>query len=66
MLYEVITRRTFDDIFIKRFFGSYIYRESNVYNNRQIENYTAGMEAMLESERIKNEIFTLEHDMWEF
>lgn len=59
-------RRTFDDIFIKRYFGSYIYRESNVYNNRRIEDYSAGMEAMMESERIKNEMFNLEHDMWEF
>ncbi|MCU4174484.1 gliding motility protein GldN [Carboxylicivirga sp. N1Y90] len=59
-------RRTFDDIFIKRYFGSYIYRESNVYNNRRIENYAAGMEAMMESERIKSSMFQLEHDMWEF
>ncbi|TAJ13546.1 gliding motility protein GldN [Marinilabiliaceae bacterium JC017] len=59
-------RRTFDDIFIKRYFGSYIVRESNVYNNRNIETYTAGMEAMMESESIKNSIFTMEHDMWEF
>ncbi len=59
-------RRTFDDIFIKRYFGSYIYKEANVYNNRRIESYTAGMEAMMESERIKTEIFEKEHDMWEF
>lgn len=59
-------RRTFDDIFIKRHFGSYIYKESNVYNNRRIEDYTAGMEAMMEAERIKNSMFNLEHDMWEF
>ncbi|WP_430812018.1 MULTISPECIES: gliding motility protein GldN [unclassified Carboxylicivirga] len=59
-------RRTFDDIFIKRYFGSYIYKEANVYNNRRIEDYTAGMEAMMESERIKQEIFEMEHDMWEF
>ncbi len=59
-------RRTFDDIFIKRYFGSYIYKEANVYNNRRIESYTAGMEAMMESERIKNDIFVKEHDMWEF
>nr|WP_321453691.1 gliding motility protein GldN [uncultured Carboxylicivirga sp.] len=59
-------RRSFDDIFIKRYFGSYIYRESNVYNNRRIEDYTAGMEAMMESERIKTQMFNMEHDMWEF
>ncbi|TRX61579.1 gliding motility protein GldN [Carboxylicivirga sp. M1479] len=59
-------RRTFDDIFIKRYFGSYIYKEANVYDNRRIEDYTAGMEAMMESERIKQSIFEKEHDMWEF
>jgi gliding motility associated protien GldN len=59
-------RRTFDDIFVKRFFGSYIVREANVYSNRRIEDYAVGLDAMLESERIKNEIFTFEHDLWEF
>lgn len=59
-------RRTFDDIFMKRFFGSYITRESNVYNNRGIDTYAVGMEAMLESDRIKTDIFTFEHDLWEF
>ena len=59
-------RRSFDDIFINRYFGSYIVKESNVYNNRQIDTYAVGIEAMLESERIKNDIFILEHDMWEF
>ncbi|MBN2167318.1 MAG: gliding motility protein GldN [Marinilabiliaceae bacterium] len=59
-------RRTFDDIFIKRHFGSYIVREANVYNNRQIDQYAVGMDAMLESERIKNDIATFEHDLWEF
>ncbi len=59
-------RRTFDDIFMKRYFGSYIVRESNVYNNRRIDDYAVGMEAMLESDRIKNDIFVFEHDLWEF
>ena len=59
-------RRTFDDIFMKRYFGSYITRESNVYNNRTIDQYAVGMEAMIESERIKTEIFDFEHDLWEF
>jgi len=59
-------RRTFDDIFVKRYFGSYIVREANVYNNRQIDQYAQGLDAMLESERIKNEISVFEHDLWEF
>jgi len=59
-------RRTFDDIFVKRYFGSYIVREANVFANRNIEQYSQGLDAMLESERIKNDIATFEHDLWEF
>lgn len=59
-------RRSFDDIFIKRYFGSYIVKEANVYNNRGIQDYAVGVEAMLESSRIKNDIFSFEHDLWEF
>ena len=59
-------RRSFDDLFIKRFFGSYIVKESNAYNNRGIETYAVGLDAMLESNRIRNDIFQFEHDLWEF
>jgi len=59
-------RRSFDDIFIKRYFGSYITQESNVYNNRPIENYAVGIDAALEAERIKNEIFNFEQDLWQY
>jgi gliding motility associated protien GldN len=58
-------RRSFDDIFQKRLFGSYVYKESNVFD-RRIEEYKQGLSALLESERIKDEITTFEHDMWEF
>lgn len=57
--------RSYDEIFHKRIFNSYIRQESNVYN-RPIQAYTNGIDALLESERIKNEIFTFEHDMWHF
>ena len=59
-------RRTFDDIFIKRHFGSYVVQESNVYDNRSIESYTVGKEAVLESQRVEEEIFNWEQDVWEF
>jgi len=59
-------RRTFDDIFVKRMFSSYIEKVSNVYGNRSIGDYAIGLEAMLESERIKTEIFDIEQDMWEY
>src|SRR4051812_9082980 len=58
-------RRSFDDLFQKRFFGSYIIKESNVYD-RYIVEYKQGLSALLESEKIKNEITNFEHDMWEY
>lgn len=58
-------RRTWDDVFQKRMFTSYIYKENNVYD-RRIEDYKIGMDALLEAERIKHEITNLEHDLWEY
>lgn len=59
-------RRTFDDVFMKRMFNSYIMKESNEYN-RRIEDYKINtMDALLEAERIKQDIINLEHDMWEY
>ena len=57
---------SFDDLFIKRFFNSYIVKESNVYNNRDISAYLSGKEAMLESKRVENVIFNFEQDLWEY
>jgi gliding motility associated protien GldN len=64
--YNDAERMSFDDLFFKRFFSSYVVKESNTYENRQIEDYAVGIEAMLESERIKNEIMNFEHELWEF
>jgi gliding motility associated protien GldN len=58
-------RRTLDDVFWKRMFSSYIRKESNVYN-RGIYDYKIGLDMQLESERVKNDIFTYEHDLWHF
>jgi gliding motility associated protien GldN len=57
---------SFDDIFHNRFFGSYIVQESNTYNNRMIQEYTMGKEALLEAERVKTKIMNYEMDMWEY
>jgi len=59
-------RMSFDDLFIKRYFNSYIVQESNVYNNRAINQYLSGKEAMLESKRIEDKIFNFEQDLWEY
>lgn len=58
-------RRTYEDIFWKRQFSSYIVKESNVYD-RSIAEYKTGLDALLEAERIKEDIFMMEHDMWHF
>jgi gliding motility associated protien GldN len=58
-------RRSFDDLFQKRMFSSYIFKESNVYD-RRIDDYAQGISALLESERIKSEITNFEHDLWEY
>lgn len=56
---------SYDDLFVKRYFRSYFVQEENVYNNRAIIDYVSGREAQMESERIKNEIFDFEQNLWE-
>lgn len=58
---------TYDDLFLKRRFSSYIVKEANVYDDRSINDYTVGgIPNQLESERITNEIMDKEQDMWEY
>ena len=59
-------RISFDDLFLQRRFDSYIFAESNVYNDRFISDYTLGKDAMFEAERIKRDIVNFEHDLWEY
>lgn len=59
-------RKTFDDIFRKRMFNSYLLAETNVYDNRFIRDYLLGIDAMLEGKRIEEEMFQYEHDLWEY
>lgn len=56
---------TYDDVFWKRMFGSLVYKESNVYD-RRISEYASGLEALYESEKIKNDLMRFEHNLWEF
>lgn len=64
-LHNDAQRMTYDDLFQKRMFSAYVTKEENVYN-RPIEAYSRGMDALLESERIKNELFVMEHDLWHY
>ena len=64
--YNSAQQVSFDDLFIKRTFNSYIVEEENVYNNRDISAYLSGKDAMLESKRIEDKIFNYEQDLWEY
>ena len=56
-------RMSFDDIFWKRQFSSYIHKETNVFD-RPVNQVWDGLDALLESEKIKEEMFKIEHDVW--
>ena len=64
--YNDAQRLSFDDLFMQRRFGSIIFGESNVYDDRQINDYTVGKYTLFEAERIKTELFNFEHDLWEY
>lgn len=56
---------TYDDFFFKRMFSSYIYKVDNQYD-RKISEYASGIDAILESERIKEDLFNFEQQLWEY
>ncbi|NJN77731.1 MAG: gliding motility protein GldN [Saprospiraceae bacterium] len=58
-------RMSWEDIMEMRYFSSYIYKESNVYD-RRLQDYLSGVDLLLEADKIKNEIFNFEHDIWSF
>ncbi len=58
-------KRTYDEIFWKRMFSSYIYKETNVFD-RRISEYAEGIDALFEAERIKTNLLNFEHELWEF
>lgn len=58
-------RLNWDQVFALRLFGSYIYKVDNVQDFR-IKDYKSGIDILYESEAKKNELFTFEHDLWEY
>ena len=56
---------TFEDIMEMRFFSSYIYKESNVFD-RRLEDYLSGVDLLMEADKIRQEIFNFEHDLWSY
>ncbi|TXB63259.1 type IX secretion system ring subunit PorN/GldN [Phaeodactylibacter luteus] len=56
---------SYEDLFEARFFSSYIYKESNVFD-RRLEDYLSGVDLLMQSEQIRQEIFNFEHDLWTY
>lgn len=58
------------DLFEARFFSSYITKKSNALDLRIKDMYDgydrAGIDRLLESEKIKAELFNFEHDLWTY
>ena len=56
---------SWEDLLEMRSFASYIYKDSNV-QDRKLEEYLSGVDLLMQSERIKSEIFNFEHDLWQY
>tara|TARA_R110002049_G_scaffold26675_9_gene92718 strand:+ start:10154 stop:11065 length:912 start_codon:yes stop_codon:yes gene_type:complete len=59
---------SFDHLLNSRRFSSVIYKEENVYGDREVKEYVAenALMQLLESERIKDKIRNFEQDMWSY
>lgn len=57
---------SWEDILEMRFFSSYIMKESNVYDRRLEDYLKDGVDLLLEGDKIKNEIFNFEQDLWSY
>jgi len=57
---------SYDDFFMQSRYAGRIVRVANVYNNRSIVEYASGLDALYESQRIHDEIFDWEQDLWEY
>lgn len=57
---------TFDDVFVKRYFSSHIVKEDNVFNRTLAEAGYKGFDQLVEADRIKENIFNFEHDLWDY
>ncbi|MBK9254734.1 MAG: gliding motility protein GldN [Saprospiraceae bacterium] len=70
-----IAPMTWTDLFDTRVFTSYIYKKSNVLDYRLKDYFIpdpnaevdrTGIDMLLQSEKIKNELLNFEHDLWEY
>jgi gliding motility associated protien GldN len=56
---------SYDDIFMKRIFSSYVVKESNP-DDLRIKDYAIGIDKLFESDRVKKALMDFEHDLWSY
>lgn len=57
---------TWEDVLEMRYFSSYVYKASNVRDER-IKDYIVGsMDQLLEADKIEHTLFNLEQDLWSY
>ncbi len=56
---------SWEDLFEMRFFSSYVFQERDI-KGRRLDGYLSGVDLLLEAEKIKNDLFIFEHDLWEY
>lgn len=59
------TGLSFDDVFNKRLFSSYIVKESNDKDER-IKDYAQGIDRLYESEKVKKSLLDWELNLWQY
>jgi gliding motility associated protien GldN len=59
------TGLSFDDIFVKRIFTSYIVKQSNDKDER-VRDYAQGIDKLYESDRIKKSLMDWELNLWQY
>lgn len=59
------SRLTWENLFEIRYFSSYITKESNIHDRRLMD-YLSGRDLLIESEKIRMEIFNFEQDLWSY
>lgn len=68
---EVVSRSSdatglsFDDVFMKRIFSSYIVKESND-KDESIKDYAQGIDKLYESEKVKKTLMDWELNLWQY
>jgi len=59
-------RMSWDDLLTNRFFASYIVKASNPLDQYVADMTSSSLDALYEGEKIKEEIFNFEHDLWSY